>query len=406
MPVFSYEARTEAGELLSGMITAASTTEAGRKLSQQGHYVVKLGATELSDQRTVNRDDTSRLKARRPSVMWFMNQLAIMVETGITIGTALDILARQATEPAMQEILKEVSAAIREGRPLSDALEEYPRSFPPVSVAMIRASEASGTLSLILNRVADYMLKDQEAMGRLRGALMYPAFMFVLCIAVTVFLLTVILPRFAVIYASKGAALPAPTRILLSISNNFATYGVVILAGLVACGFAVYWYFRTPGGRVIRDRIQLKVPLLGNLFSQLFQGRTFRALGTLIEAGVPIAHTLRLAQEMSSNTFYRRLWARVEEGVTNGERIPALLNETRLLPESVVHMIDCGDRSGRLGFVFNRLADFIEQEYDRALKVLSQFVEPFMILLMGGIIGFVAISMLLPMFKVASVVAK
>jgi type IV pilus assembly protein PilC len=405
MPIFSYEARTESGELLSGMITATSTAEAGRKLSQQGHYVVKLGATELSDERTVNRDDTSRLKARRPSVMWFMNQLAIMVETGITIGTALEILARQATEPAMQEILKEVSAAIREGRPLSDALEEYPRSFPPVSVAMIRASEASGTLSLILNRVADYMLKDQEAMGRLRGALMYPAFMFVLCIAVTVFLLTVILPRFAVIYASKGAALPTPTRILLTISNNFASYGVAILAGLVACGFAVYWYFRTPGGRVIRDRIQLKVPLLGNLFAQLFQGRTFRALGTLIEAGVPIAHTLRLAQEMSSNTFYRRLWARVEEGVTNGERIPALLNENGLLPESVVHMIDCGDRSGRLGFVFNRLADFIEQEYDRALKVLSQFVEPLMILLMGGIIGFVAISMLLPMFKVASVVA-
>jgi type IV pilus assembly protein PilC len=406
MPIFSYEARTETGELLSGMISAASTAEAGRKLSQQGHYVVKLGATELSDQYTASRDDTSRLKARRQSVMWFMNQLAIMVETGITIGTALDILARQATEPAMQEILKEVSAAIREGRPLSDALEEYPRSFPPVSVAMIRASEASGTLSLILNRVADYMLKDQEAMGRLRGALMYPAFMFVLCIAVTVFLLTVILPRFAIIYASKGATLPTPTRILLSISNNFMSYGLMIIVGVVAFGSALYWYFRTAGGRVIRDRIQLKLPFFGYLFAQLFQGRTFRALGTLIEAGVPIAQTLRLAQEMSSNTFYRRLWARVEEGVTNGERIPALLNETRLMPESVVHMIDCGDRSGRLGFVFNRLADFIEQEYDRALKVLSQFVEPLMILLMGSIIGFVAISMLLPMFKVASVVAK
>jgi type IV pilus assembly protein PilC len=406
MPVFSYEARTESGELLAGMINAATTADAGKKLSQQGHYVVKLGATDIRDQEASDRDDASRLKARRQSVMWFMNQLAIMVETGITIGNAMDLLARQATEPAMQEILREVSTAIKEGRPLSDSLEQYPRSFPPVSVAMIRASEASGTLSVILNRVADYMLKDQEAMSRLRGALMYPAFMFLMCISVTIFLLTVILPRFAVIYASKGAALPTPTRLLLALSNNFASYGLAILAGIVAVGFAAYWYVRTPSGRLVKDGVQLKLPLLGNMFAKLFQGRTFRALGTLIDAGVPIAHTLRLAQEMSSNVLYRRLWARVEEGVTNGERIPALLSETSLMPESVVQMIDCGDRSGRLGFVFNRLADFLEQEYDRALKVVSQFVEPLMILLMGGIIGFVAIAMLLPMFKVASVVAK
>jgi type IV pilus assembly protein PilC len=405
MPIFSYEARTESGELLSGMIPAASTAEAGRKLSQQGHYVVKLGATQLRDQQIDNREDSSRLKARRQNVMWFMNQMAIMVETGITIASALEILSRQATEPAMREILKEVSDAVREGRPFSDALEAYPRSFPPVSVAMIRASEASGTLSLILNRVANYMLKDQEAMGRLRGALIYPAFMFVMCVAVTVFLLAVILPRFAVIYASKGATLPTPTRILLSLSNNCVSYGLIILGGCVVCGVAAYWYVRTPGGRAIRDRVQLKLPFLGNLFAKLFQGRTFRALGTLVEAGVPIERTLQLAQEMSSNTLYRRLWGRVEEGVTDGERIPALLNETRLLPESVVQMIDCGDRSGRLGFVFNRLADFLEQEYDRDLKVFSQFVEPFMILFMGGIIGFVAIAMLLPMFKVASIVA-
>src|SRR4051794_21658598 len=283
MPVFSYEARTESGELLSGMINAATTADAGKKLSQQGHYVVKLGATDIRDQQAADREDSSRLKARRQSVMWFMNQLAIMVETGITIGNAMDLLARQATEPAMQEILKEVSTAVKEGRPLSDALEEYPRSFPPVSVAMIRASEASGTLSVILNRVADYMLKDQEAMSRLRGALMYPAFMFIMCISVTVFLLTVILPRFAVIYASKGAALPTPTRMLLTLSNNFATYGLAILAGMVALGFATYWYVRTPAGRLIKDGILLKLPLLGNLFAKLYQGRTFRALGTLVD---------------------------------------------------------------------------------------------------------------------------
>jgi type II secretory pathway component PulF len=407
MPLFSFEARTESGEFQSGMISADSLAEAGRKLSEQGHYVVKLGVTEASDsQPGGSREGASRLKAKRQSVMWFMNQMAVMVETGINIGDALEILARQPTDPVMQEILQDVSTAVQEGRPLSDALEEYPRSFPPVAVAMVRASEASGTLSTILNRIAAYSVKDHEAMSRLRGALMYPAFMFVMCISVTVFLLTVILPRFTVIYAAKGATLPAPTRILLSLSRNFPTYGLAVIAGLVAAGVGFHFYARTPKGREFRDRMQLRIPLLGTLLSTLFQGRTFRALGTLLDAGVPVDKALRLAQEMSSNTLYRKLWVRVETGVTNGERIPVSLAQEKLLSESVVQMIDCGDRSGKLGYVFNRLADFLEQEYDRALKVVSQFVEPLMIIVMGGIIGFVAIAMLLPMFKVASVVAR
>ena len=406
MPVFSYEARNESGELQTGMISATSLAEAGQKLSEQGHYVVKLGVTQARDSDFGGSvEGASRLKAKRRSVMWFMNQMAVMVETGITIGDALDILARQTSDPVMQEVLKEVSTAVQEGRPLSDALEEYPRSFPPVAVAMLRASEASGTLSIILNRIAAYSLKDHESVSRLRGALVYPAFMFVMCISVTVFLLTVILPRFTAIYATKGATLPTPTRILLSLSSNFPTYGLGGIAVMVAAGVGFHFYARTPKGREFCDRMQLRIPLLGALFSTLFQGRTFRALGTLLDVGVPVDKALRLAQDMSSNTLYRKLWVRVEAGVTNGERIPALLAQEQLLSESVVQMIDCGDRSGKLGYVFNRLADFLEQEYDRALKVVSQFVEPLIIILMGGIIGFVAIAMLLPMFQVASVVS-
>ena len=407
MPSFAYEARNEDGQLIGGMVSATDAEEAGRKLSEQGLYIVKLGSADLPGQSGARlRSDASRLKASRKNVMWFMNQMSIMVETGITIGESLEILSRQATDPVMKEILAEVSAAVQEGRPLSDAMESYPRTFPTVCTAMIRASEASGTLALILTRIADYMLKDQQAVSRLRGALMYPAFMFVMCISVTIFLLTVILPRFAAIYSSKGAALPAPTRFLMALSDSAVSYGLYVLAGVIALVIGFIWYGRTVGGRSTLDWVQLRIPLVGPIFAKLYQSRAFRALGTLLEAGVPIAETLDLAESMSPNTWYRRLWAGVRDGITNGERIALPMAQSGLLPESIIHMVECGDRSGRMGFVFTRLADFLEQEYDRAVKVASQFIEPVMILFMGGIIGFVAIAMLLPMFKVATVMGK
>jgi type II secretory pathway component PulF len=306
----------------------------------------------------------------------------------------------------MSEILTSVSASVHEGRPLSDALENFPRAFPSIVTATVRASEASGTLSTVLSRTGQYMVKDEQNVRRLRGSLMYPLFMFLMCIAVTCFLMIVILPRFAQIYASKGAALPAPTRMLLSLSAFLSTYGLYVLLGVILSVAAGIRLVATTLGRRLRDEVQLRTPLLGDVFNKYFQSRSFRTMGMLIEAGVPLSEVLELAQSMSSNSCYRRMWAAVEDGVTNGEHLAARMTQFQMIPESVVHMIDCGDRSGRLSIVMSRLAAFIEEEYDSAMKTLCQFVEPLMIVLMGSIIGFVAISLLLPMFGAGNVLAK
>ena len=409
MSHFAFEARTEDGNLVSGVITAADLEEAGRKLSASNHFIVKLGLSGSADPVVRAKEVAaagSPLKAKRRSVMWFINQLAIMVETGIPIGEALECLQRQASEPVMREILSSVSSAVQEGRPLSDALEHFPRSFPNVLTATVRASEASGTLSVVLGRTAEYMIKDEQTVRRLRGSLMYPLFMFVMCICVTLFLMIVILPRFAQIYATKGAALPTPTRMLLSISDFVMVYGLHLAMALLLLGVAFYRFLKTKAGGRMKDEVQLRMPLLGDVFNKFFQGRSFRTMGMLIEAGVPLSEVLELAQNMSSNSYYRRMWKAVEDGVTNGEHIAARLAEHKMIPESVVHMIDCGDRSGRLSSVLVRLATFIEDEYDSAVKTLCQFVEPLMIVLMGSIIGFVAISLLLPMFGAGQALAK
>jgi type IV pilus assembly protein PilC len=329
-----------------------------------------------------------------------------MVETGIPIGSALEILARQAADPVMGEILESISTAVQEGRPLSDAMENFPRSFPPMVTATIRASEASGTLALVLARTAQYMVKDEQTVRRLRGSLMYPVFMFVMCVAVTLFLMMVILPKFAQIYGSRGALLPAPTRVLLALSGYIMQYGIYAAGALVVAGIAVAQCLRTQWGRAAKDAAQLGLPLLGDVFNKYYQGRALRTMGMLMDAGVPLTEVLELAQSMSSNTCYQRLWAEVQEGVRNGEHIAERMPKFKVISEPVIQMIDCGDRAGRLSTVLTRLAEFIEEEYDTAMKTLCQFIEPLMIVVMGGIIGFVAISLLLPMFGAGRVLAK
>ena len=400
MPQFAYEARTEDGQLVSGVLAAADMQEAGQKLSRQGHFVVRIGPADggPADGKTANRQ-----KVKRRKVMWVLNQLAMMIQTGITLGESLESLARQAKDPVLKDVLSGVSHTVQEGRPLSDAMEAYPRTFPVAATAMIRASEASGTLGQVLNRVAQYMLKDEQALQRLRGALLYPAFVFCLCVSVTLFLMTVILPKFVAIYEHKGATLPLATRALIGASRVLTGYWPLVIAAAAAGAGGLYLWLRTPGGRAACDRLLLGLPLVGPLFNKLYQSRSFRAIGTLLDVGVPLSEVLLLARDMSANHCYRELWTSVHESVTRGDHVAVPMASFAFVPEPVRQMIDCGDRSGRLAQVFGSLAGFIEEEYDQAMKGLCQLLEPAMIVFIGGIIGLVTVALLLPMFGSAFV---
>jgi type IV pilus assembly protein PilC len=404
MPVFAYEARREDGELVTGMVTATDMGAAGLKLAEKDLYIVKLASADREENARAAASNTSKLKVKRQRVVWFVNQLSIMVETGITIGEALDCLARQSKDPESKKVLEGISASVHEGRPLSDSMEMYPRTFPKVMVAMIRAAEHSGMLGTVLSRTAAYMLKEQQIMRKFKSALMYPGFMLLMCVGVTVFLMTAILPKFAGLFAAKGAALPAPTRILMGINGIVASYWPYLLGGILALGSAIYVLLRSPTARPTIDAAQLRTPVLGNVLNKHQQARFFRTAAMLLDAGVPLSDVLALVKAVSTNVCYARLWARVEEGVKNGETLTTRLRESPYLSEVVVQMVDCGDRSGRLGQVLTRLADVLEDEFDEAVKTMAQFIEPLMIVVMGSIIGFIAISLLLPMFKASTLV--
>ncbi len=401
MAEFAYEARNDSGHLIAGRIAAETLEQAGLMLSQRNLFVVRIGVEAA----TSGRSHRWGGRVSRTDSAWMMSQLAVMVETGMLISEALDCLIRQSSKPRVREMLEAVATAIKEGRPLSAALEEHPQAFPPSVTALVRAGELNGTMSRVLTRCAAYQLSDLEAIKKVKVAVMYPAFMLCLCAAVTVFLVTVILPRFERVFSMRSAVLPLPTRMLLGLSHSLTVDWYLWLLGTAIPIVAWYICRHSAFGGVQCARAVVRLPILAPLFNSLYQSRSFRTLATLLDTGVPLVDALGIVKDAIPNACYKELWQEVSDRTTRGERMSAPLLECRFIPEPIALMIDCGDRSGKLGTVFGRLADHLEREYDQALKATTQFIEPGMIMIMGGIIGFIAASIMLPLFQASRVVA-
>ncbi len=401
MSYFSYEARNNDGQLIAGTIVAESIEHAGQLLCDRNLFVIRM-ATEKSKGTSADAGGY----ATRSQLAWCLSQLAIMVETRIRLVDALDCLARQASQPHLKVLLETISKRVQEGRPLSEAMQMHPRSFPTSLVALIRASEMSGTMGQMLQRSSTYLLHDLQVLKRVRAAMAYPIFMFVLCLGVTGFLLTVILPRFAMVFSNRGAILPFPTRVLMATSDNLRIHWHWWI-GTVAVVLVVSWiYSRTKTARRQRDFILISTPILSPIFKTLFLARTFRAMAILLEAGVSMIDIMKIINDLITNSYYRELWKSVDSEIQKGNRMAGPLLASNLIPESIGHMIESGDHSGKLPLVFSRLAEFLEEEYDQIVKSTTQFIEPFMILFMGTIIGFVACSLMLPLFQASRVIAR
>jgi len=400
---FAYRARTSSGELIEGMVRAADAMEAGRLLRRDGKFVVKIDQSRAGEEESLRPAGRRRIK--RDEVIYFAYQMAVMVDTGVTIGEALESAVEQAENPTFKEVLKSVSDTVQSGEPFSDALEKHPKVFPKLMISLLRASESSGTMGPMLDRVSKYLNKERNTIQAVRGAMTYPVIMLCAAIGVTVFLLAVVLPRFDSIYAQRGAALPAPTQLMLSASDVFTGYWHAFAGG--AAALIVGWLAvrkREPVRRQV-DRLKLTLPVVGPIMRKLYLTRATRTMGTMIAAGVPMLDLIAITREVTGNFEYARLWDRVDAGLREGRQLSDTLNDPKMIPPSVIRMIRAGEKGGRLGGVMDTLAEFTERDFDEAVKRSTQMIEPAMVLVMGGLIGFVAISMLLPIFSVGGVAA-
>lgn len=406
MARFTYYARDGRGEPTSGTLQAVSIDEAGRMLRGEGKFVIKL--MPVSDNATGSeRAATGKTRGRvkRQEVIIFAHQMAVMVQTGVPLADALDCSVQQASSPAFKAVLMDVAQSVQGGGEFSAALRKYPKVFPTVMTSLLRASEVSGTMGAMLDRISAYMTKEHATAKNVRGAMMYPLFMILMAVSVTVFLLTFVLPKFATIYETRGAVLPAPTRLLMAISHFMVDYWLYLLVGLVVACVGGTIFRRTPAGRRTVDYFKLHLPILKTLFTQLYVSRACSTMGTMSAAGVSMLDMVAIVKEVTNNAYYDELWDSVDEQLRQGSQLSDALFASPLFPRSVSQMIFSGEKSGRLGQVLGRVAEFTEEEFDRAVKTATQFIEPLMIGVMGSIIGFVAISLLLPIFSIGHVVA-
>jgi type IV pilus assembly protein PilC len=280
----------------------------------------------------------------------------------------------------------------------------YPKVFSPLYVNMVKASELSGGFSKMLDRIATYLTQQIETRSMVIGAMIYPGIIGTMAIGTTVFLLTFVLPRFMTIFKGKEAALPGPTKLLLAISNFMTNYWYVLIFAVIAGIWGFIMMIRTEWGSLWFDKVKLTVPLFKKMFRALYINRSLHTMGQLINAGVPMLDTLSITAEISGNSLYRRMWRAVYSAVKQGKKISAPLNKSPLLPRSVVQMIGAGEESGKLGEVLDEVSDYYAKELKQVIKSCTAMIEPLMIVLMGSIVGFIAMSIILPIFKLSQLV--
>jgi type IV pilus assembly protein PilC len=405
MPTYQYESSNAQGKIQAGVISAASLAAASQQIRDRGEYIIHL-APAHGNVRKKKLDVNFALSfgPGAKDVQNFTNQLAVMIRAGISLRAAIEGISEQVTNVKFKHILMQIRKDVEGGKQFSDALMRHPKVFSPLYVNMVKASELSGGFSKMLDKIAAYLGVQIETASQVRGAMIYPGIIGTMAVGTTIFLLTFVLPRFLIIFKGKEAALPAPTKFLMALSSFMVNYWYMLLFGTVAAVWGFLLLLKTDAGRVWWDKVKLTLPLFKKLFRALYISRSLHTMGQLLNAGVPMLDVISITAEIAGNSIYRRMWRTVHAAVKQGKKISMPLNKSPLLPRSVVQMIGAGEESGKLGEVLDEVSEYYSRELKAVIKGVTAMIEPLMIVLMGSVVGFIAMSIILPIFKLSSIV--
>ncbi|MEM7202807.1 MAG: type II secretion system F family protein [Planctomycetota bacterium] len=330
-----------------------------------------------------------------------LDQLATLLDSGIQIPAALQSMRAQTAQERPAAVLAKLEHAVVGGRPLSEAMALLPRAFPKLLTQMVRAGEVSSSLAPMLRRTVEMLDADAQLRSRLRSATLYPLIMLLLTGAVVVFMLGVIVPRFERLFAAKQAILPAPTRALMAVGNAVTSYWPWALLALVVSVVAAVAFARTADGRRTLDAALLRLPLFGPLYRQSVLARSARTLGLLVQAGVPVHAALDHAREVAGSATYAEFWRRAQQEVLNGSSLTDAVRGRGLVPPTFEQILAAGEATANLDGVLLKAAEQYYRELSRRARDVLTVVEPAMVVLMGGVVGFIALAIMLPIFRLA-----
>jgi type II secretory pathway component PulF len=340
----------------------------------------------------------------RKDILHFTSQLAVMIRAGISLQDALEGIGSQCDNTKFKAVLRDLKMRIEEGNSFSQALAEHPQVFNNLYVNMVAAAEASGSLSDMLQKLAEYLDQETETRSQVKSAMVYPVIIAVMAVSVTVFLLCFVLPRFTLIFRGKEHLLPMPTVVLMASSAFLRHWWYVLVPAIGAALWGFYFFINTTPGRAWWDRTKLFLPLIRTLCRSLYITRGLHTMGVLTRAGVPILNTISITAHISGNVLYKEMWLNVYEEVRQGKKIAAALARSNLMPSSVVQMIRSGEDSGNMADVLRDISAFYGRELKAVIKAVTSMIEPIMIVCMGCLVGFIAMSIILPIFKMSNLV--
>jgi type II secretion system protein F len=433
MPEFKYTALDKQGKQITGTLGGKDQSDAIGKVRSMGYFPVavqqqgkqngnghnsgsKFSAAILERPRAANKAGETipktaevitavqHKKVNRIQILLFTRELADLIDAGLPIDRALTVLIEQTDQESVKVMVQLLQEDIRAGKPLSEALQRFPKEFPTLFANMIRAGEVSGQLAEVMTRLADFMEKEQVRRSQLTAALTYPVVLVTIAITAVTFLLTFVIPRLQNVFKDLGAALPLPTQMLLAISGTLTHYWWIFGICIASFIFGFRFWGRTTSGKYAIDKMQLNFPLVGSLAKKIVMARFSRTLGTLLGGGVPILDAMQIASTAVGNVVTARAVETARDHVRQGDTLAGSLSDTEGFLPLIVHMTAVGEETGRLPAMLLRTANTLDFEVDNAMRKLTSLVEPLVVLLMGCFVGFIVLSILLPIFQVNSLV--
>lgn len=399
MSTFKYSAKDSSGKTVGGTIEATNQIEAQESLRRKNLQVLKVTETKGKGESSGGGLFAPRAKPKKGELELFTRQLSTMVSAGIPLLECLEILEEQAETPGFRNALAAVIEDIRSGADLSQALGRFPKVFSSIYVSMVRAGEASGQLDEILTRLAEYLEATAKLRREIKAAMTYPVVSMVLVIAITGFLMIVIVPKFKEIFDGLGVELPGITQAVMNASLWMKANVAMCFGGLVGLFAAFSFWKRTPGGRRIWDRLVLRAPVFGPLFRKVALSRFSRTFSTMIKSGVPILGSLEIVAETAGNTVIHSAVTKAMDSVRQGDTLATPLSKESVFPPMVVRMIGIGERSGALEQLLGKISEFYDQQVEAEVKGLTSLIEPLLIAVMGIVVGGIVMAVFLPIMK-------
>ncbi|MFW6309122.1 MAG: type II secretion system F family protein [bacterium] len=395
--VFQYEARTKTGKKVNGTLEAEDESVVARTLKKKGYYILDI--TEEKEKKNVGEyfSLTRRVKLKDLSV--FSQQFAAMIDAGVSLIESLEIMINQTEHPKLKEVLTEVQEKVETGTSLSEAMAQHSSTFPGLYVHLIEAGEAGGSLDMVLNNLAEHYEKQDKLMNMVKSALYYPFTILLVAVLVVFFLLIMVVPTFVGMFSGLGTQLPLPTRVLLGTSNIFQAYWWVFLSGIILLALIMYQYKDHPKWVEFKDKLILKIPIVGDMMKKIYISRFTSTLSMLLESGVDILTSLSMVENVVDNKVFEDIIEEARMQIREGVNLSEPLADSGIFPPMVVQMINVGEETGAIDRMLNKITGIYDNEVENSVNGMVSLIEPVMIVFLGLVVGFIVISIALPMFE-------